>query len=209
MADPYNPYTAYATPAPGGVGYYPAEQQHQQHQQQYQYSTQGPPTDYQFSQPGPGPESSYGYTPQPGLDPNAHHLTSEPYPAATPNRSHTPAGQPDYLGPVHALGPRPASGNGNKVPENLSYYYPSEETPRYDPPASPRPPSVHVSNADDRHQDREHNREGDDQTGDFEGERGIGGSLVGGAAGYYLGSKKNHGLLGAIGGAVSQSLAPR
>lgn len=35
-----------------------------------------------------------------------------------------------------------------------------------------------------------------------EGERGLGSSLIGGAAGYYLGHKKNHGLLGAVGGAI-------
>ncbi|CEN62797.1 hypothetical protein ASPCAL09426 [Aspergillus calidoustus] len=35
-----------------------------------------------------------------------------------------------------------------------------------------------------------------------EGERGIGGTLVGGATGYYLGHRKHHGLLGAIGGAL-------
>ncbi len=34
-----------------------------------------------------------------------------------------------------------------------------------------------------------------------EGERGLGSSLAGGAAGYYFGKKMNHGLLGAVGGA--------
>ncbi|KAL2221084.1 hypothetical protein M432DRAFT_588792 [Thermoascus aurantiacus ATCC 26904] len=35
-----------------------------------------------------------------------------------------------------------------------------------------------------------------------EGERGLGSALIGGAAGYYLGHKKNHGFLGAVGGAL-------
>ena len=35
-----------------------------------------------------------------------------------------------------------------------------------------------------------------------EGERGIGGTVLGGAAGYYVGHKQNHGLLGALGGAI-------
>ncbi|KAL4934708.1 uncharacterized protein BDV17DRAFT_13154 [Aspergillus undulatus] len=40
------------------------------------------------------------------------------------------------------------------------------------------------------------------ETGEGESERGLGGALAGGAAGYYLGHKKSHGLLGTIGGAV-------
>ena len=35
-----------------------------------------------------------------------------------------------------------------------------------------------------------------------EGERGLGSALAGGAAGYFLGRKKNHGFLGAVGGAI-------
>jgi hypothetical protein len=36
-----------------------------------------------------------------------------------------------------------------------------------------------------------------------EGERGLGSSLLGGAAGAYFGHKKGHGVLGAIGGAIA------
>ncbi|CAF9931072.1 MAG: hypothetical protein GOMPHAMPRED_005810 [Gomphillus americanus] len=35
-----------------------------------------------------------------------------------------------------------------------------------------------------------------------EGERGLGSALAGGTAGYFLGRKKNHGFLGAVGGAI-------
>jgi len=35
-----------------------------------------------------------------------------------------------------------------------------------------------------------------------EEERGLGGTVVGGAAGYYVGHKQKHGLLGAVGGAI-------
>ncbi|GAA88405.1 hypothetical protein AKAW_06519 [Aspergillus luchuensis IFO 4308] len=35
-----------------------------------------------------------------------------------------------------------------------------------------------------------------------EGERSLGGAVLGGATGYYLGHKKDHGLLGAVGGAI-------
>lgn len=36
-----------------------------------------------------------------------------------------------------------------------------------------------------------------------EGERGLGGALLGGAAGAYFGHQKHHGILGAIGGAIA------
>lgn len=39
--------------------------------------------------------------------------------------------------------------------------------------------------------------------GPAEGERGLGTSLLGGAAGYYMGHRKGHGFLGALGGAVA------
>ncbi len=35
-----------------------------------------------------------------------------------------------------------------------------------------------------------------------EGERGLGSSLAGGAAGYFMGKRANHGLMGAVGGAI-------
>lgn len=41
---------------------------------------------------------------------------------------------------------------------------------------------------------------------DSQSERGAGSSLAGGAAGYYFGHKKNHGLLGALGGAIIGNL---
>lgn len=73
--------------------------------------------------------------------------------------------------------------------------------PRYTPSASPHPPSVHVSDADQQHYRGDETRPSNHDA-DAEGERGIGSSLAGGAAGYYFGHKKNHGLLGAIGGAI-------
>ncbi|CEO58931.1 hypothetical protein PMG11_03623 [Penicillium brasilianum] len=193
MADPYNPYTSYSTPTPGGVGYYPPEEQtHAHHQPGYQYQQ---PYGGAEQQPGP----NYGYTPQPNPSPSPYHLTPEPHQGGAPQRSYTPVGQPDYLGPVTTTGMAPP-GEG-KVPENLGYYgYPADQ-PRYTPSASPHPPSVRVSDADQQHYrgDETHPSNHD---ADAEGERGIGSSLAGGAAGYYFGHKKNHGLLGAIGGAI-------
>lgn len=74
------------------------------------------------------------------------------------------------------------------------------DQPRYTPSASSHPPSVHVSDAD-KHYRGDENRPLDEDV-DAGGERGIGSSLAGGAAGYYFGHKKDHGLLGAIGGAI-------
>jgi hypothetical protein len=113
MADPYNPYTSYSTPTPGGVGYYPPEEQTHAHQQ----------SDFQYQQPYGGTEQqpgpNYGYTPQPNPSPSPYHLTPEPHQGGAPQRSYTPVGQPDYLGPVTTTG-MALPGEG-KVPENLGY----------------------------------------------------------------------------------------
>ncbi|GLI73949.1 hypothetical protein PoHVEF18_002181 [Penicillium ochrochloron] len=193
MADPYNPYTSYSTPTPGGVGYYPPEEQ-PHFQQQPGYQPQQP---YGNAEPQANP--NYGYAPHPSTSPSPYHLAPEPYQGGAQERSYTPVGQPDYLGPVTTSGMPPR--HEGKVPENLGYYGHPADQPRYTPSASPRPPSVHVSDADKQHYRSDENHPSD-QDGDAEGERGIGSSLAGGAAGYYFGHKKDHGLLGAIGGAI-------
>ena len=113
MADPYNPYTTYSTPTPGGVGYYPPEEQpHFQQQPGYQY--QQP-----YNTAEPQPDQNYGYVPQPNPSSSPYHLAPEPYQGA-PERSYTPVGQPDHLGPVATAGMPPHATEG-KVPENLGY----------------------------------------------------------------------------------------
>lgn len=112
MADPYNPYTSYSTQTPGGVSYYPPEEQpHFQQQAGYEY--QQP-----YSTAEPQPDPNYGYGPQQNPSPSPYHLAPEPYQGA-PERSYTPVGQPDHLGPVTAAGMPPPM--GPKVPENLGY----------------------------------------------------------------------------------------
>lgn len=105
MADPYNPYTSYSTPTPGGVGYYPPDEQ--THQQQY------PPQDqYQqqrYNTTEPQHEPNYAYPP-----PQNPYLAGEHY--QPDNRSYTPVGQPDALGPITS-----APQNPGKIPENASY----------------------------------------------------------------------------------------
>ncbi|KAJ5082547.1 hypothetical protein N7532_011590 [Penicillium argentinense] len=202
MADPYNPYSSYQSPTPGGVSYYPPDDQShqqaaypypQQHPQQYQEQPPFGTTEYGSAPP---PDPNYTYAPQP----SPYHLAPDGYQNNASDRSYTPVGQPDYLGPVSAPG-MPPQGTG-KVPENMGYYdgHPADQ-PRYTPSHSPQPPPVYVSEADKEHTSKDGNPPGNEEAG-LEGDRGLGSSLAGGAAGYYFGHKRDHGLLGAIGGAI-------
>ncbi|OKO93370.1 hypothetical protein PENSUB_12433 [Penicillium subrubescens] len=87
MADPYNPYTSYSTPTPGGVGYYPPEEQthFQEHQQQPGYQPQQP---YGNAEPQANP--IYGYAPHPSTSPSPYHLAPEAYQGGAQERSYTP-----------------------------------------------------------------------------------------------------------------------
>jgi hypothetical protein len=101
MADPYNPYSFYSTPTPGGIGYYPPDDQ--SHHREYGYEPQ--PHWSPDSNPGQVPHQSH------------NNLAPEPY-GSTLERSYTPAGQPDYQGPVGPIGYHHSQ---TKVPENASY----------------------------------------------------------------------------------------
>ncbi|KAJ5677062.1 uncharacterized protein N7477_002695 [Penicillium maclennaniae] len=68
MADPYNPYTSYSTPTPGGVSYYPPEQTHQE---QYPYQTHQQP----YNNTEPQHDPNYPYSPPQ----NPYHLAPESY----------------------------------------------------------------------------------------------------------------------------------
>ncbi|KAJ5744641.1 hypothetical protein N7533_009511 [Penicillium manginii] len=200
MADPYNPYTSYPTPTPGGVSYYPPAPDEQSYQQGT-YPHQTPP--YSNAEYGgvASPDQNYTCAPQS----STYHLQPEGYQGNAPDRSYTPVGQPDHFDPASAPG-MPIQGSG-KVPGNAGYYnaHPADE-PRYTPSHDSQPPPVYVSDADSNRphdkESRDLNRDGED----LEGDRGFGGSLAGGAAGYYFGHKKEHGLLGAIGGAILGNL---
>ncbi|KAJ5806511.1 uncharacterized protein N7503_004113 [Penicillium pulvis] len=182
MADPYNPYTSYSTPAPGGVGYYPPDEQNQRpeysHQQSYDNygNTEG-------QQP-----PNYNYNAQA----SPYHLAPDAYQNGAQERSYTPTGQPDHQGPVS---------HGGNAPANAGYYdgHP-EQQPRYTPSSGPSP-AVHVSGAPEYPQYDEEGRPIESEGG--ETDRGLGSTIAGGAAGYYFGHKKEHGLLGALGGAIA------
>ncbi|CAG8907432.1 unnamed protein product [Penicillium egyptiacum] len=198
MADPYNAYNS--TPTPSGVGYYPPEDQPHHPAYGQPYGNQEPYHNPGSAQYNPGPEPY-----QPSPNPNqayapqhSSHLAPEPY-ASSMERSYTPTGQPDYLGPVTPTGYQSAQ---DRIPGNAGYYndHPADQ-PRYTPSASPHPPAVYISEPEDSQHARE--QRSDTETDTDRGiDRGLGGSLAGGVAGYYLGHKKEHGLLGAIGGAL-------
>ncbi|KAJ5658442.1 uncharacterized protein N7484_002091 [Penicillium longicatenatum] len=191
MADPYNPYTSYSTPAPGGVGYYPPDE----HNQQPAYPHQQPYDNYSNTDVQQPPNYNYNAQPSP------YHLAPDAYQNGAQERSYTPTGQPDHLGPVSMTGMPPPQPQGVKSPENSGYYdgHP-EQQPRYTPSPGPNPPAVHVSEAPEYAKYDEEGRPM--ESADGETDRGLGSSLAGGAAGYYFGHKKDHGLLGAIGGAI-------
>ncbi|PYH99342.1 hypothetical protein BO71DRAFT_479589 [Aspergillus ellipticus CBS 707.79] len=70
-------------------------------------------------------------------------------------------------------------------------YYNQTATPEQAQSQPPQPDSLAT-----RQNDTEPGAE------DAEGQRSLGGTLLGGATGYYLGHKKDHGFLGAVGGAL-------
>lgn len=81
---------------------------------------------------------------------------------------------------------------------------PSEGHPEQQPRYTPSPgtnPAVHVSEAPVYPQYDKDGRPMESEEG--ETDRGFGSTIAGGAAGYYLGHKKDHGLLGALGGAIA------
>ncbi|OOG00928.1 hypothetical protein ASPCADRAFT_125935 [Aspergillus carbonarius ITEM 5010] len=71
--------------------------------------------------------------------------------------------------------------------------------PHYEPPVRRGIEPEAAENSD--HQKGEGETEGEGE-GEGEGERSLGGAVLGGATGYYLGHKKDHGFLGAVGGAL-------
>ncbi|PWY81368.1 hypothetical protein BO83DRAFT_375568 [Aspergillus eucalypticola CBS 122712] len=84
---------------------------------------------------------------------------------------------------------------------NAEYYAQSAAEMQAPPPAPPAPETQQQSRAYDNDPTT---AGGGAAAGkeEEEGERSLGGAVLGGATGYYLGHKKDHGLLGAVGGAI-------
>lgn len=91
-----------------------------------------------------------------------------------------------------------------KITPILTDIAPSDGHPEQQPRYTPSPganPAVHVSEAPVYPQYDEEGRP--IEPADGESDRGLGSTVAGGAAGYYFGHKKDHGLLGALGGAIA------
>lgn len=112
MADPYNPYSSYPTPTPGGISYYPPDDQ--SHSSTYGYQQQPYIHQEPYQEPYQPTQDPYPvHAPQQ----SQYNLAPDPY-GAPLERSYTPAGQPDYQGPITPAGYQPAQA---KTPENADY----------------------------------------------------------------------------------------
>ncbi|KAL6230773.1 hypothetical protein BDW75DRAFT_244517 [Aspergillus navahoensis] len=154
--------------------------------------------------------SAHGYESYPARNPQL-----EGYQAAYTQQEYAPSAQgQDYMPAPTIYQPDSEPQNGYLSPRSTMAGQ-DASVHRHDktwlsPHYEPRPrgsnaeyydPSLHEGNQHStaRVSSSSVNRKGDETDADG-GERGIGGALVGGATGYYLGHKKSHGLLGAVGG---------
>ncbi|KAL4978331.1 hypothetical protein BDW66DRAFT_18275 [Aspergillus desertorum] len=188
MSDPYYlPHQTY-TPLQDNPVYLPPE-----NQDQYQ-------------------ASAYGYEPH-----SAHNSQLEAYQTAYIQQQYELSAQDEEHVPTPTIyHPVPEPQNGYLSPAstmaNAYTHTHGHDDTRLRPHYEPRPqgsnaeyynPSLHEG---DHHQTAREfpsnvNR-GENEINADGRERGIGGALVGGGMGYYLGHKKSHGLLGAVGGAL-------
>ncbi|KAL5049777.1 hypothetical protein BDW71DRAFT_204471 [Aspergillus fruticulosus] len=175
-----------------------------------------PPQDNAFHPPPEDQDqyqgSAHGYEPYPAYNPQLEGYqtaySQQEYAPSTQGQNYTPtptiyhaASEPQngYLSPALTMA-------------GADTYTHGHENTRLSPHYEPRPRGSNAEYYDPNlHEGDQHSiakdssssvkREEDEIDADG-GERGIGGALVGGATGYYLGHKKSHGLLGAVGGAL-------
>ncbi|OJK00255.1 hypothetical protein ASPACDRAFT_42841 [Aspergillus aculeatus ATCC 16872] len=161
-------------------------------QQQYDYNYNYPSADHDQFPPNYQQQQPYGYTSQydvtqiPRSHPDEAGGGAPPAPALDQQDQQPPPHYYDYdydhnrLGPQYEPLPPPPHGIVRQG-SNAEYYNPSQHDL-----SQPQP----------------------DDNGDNPGssDRGLGGAILGGTTGFYLGHKKSHGLLGAVGGAILGSL---
>ncbi|GIC91918.1 uncharacterized protein Aud_008372 [Aspergillus udagawae] len=176
MSDPYGQYPPYNTAAPGphpsGGAY---------------YAPQNTPHDYgsqqQYGQPGQLQQYTGAYNSQHDLSQQAQQYQQPP--------------QRDFLSPSDALGYQHAPGNHEargRQGSNAEYYNQHIDEHR-DVSRSRRSRSRASSSAmKDKSGSRSRSRSASSGK-----DRDLAGTLLGGASGYYLGHKQNHGILGALG----------
>ncbi|KAL4754964.1 hypothetical protein BDW72DRAFT_189579 [Aspergillus terricola var. indicus] len=155
--------------------------------------------------------SLYGYEPQP-----THNSQLEGYQNTYNQQQYTPSAQGQEYTPIQTTyHPVSEPQNGYLTPASTmtgadayTHGYNTRLSPHYES----RPRGSNAEYYDPNLQeDTQHStarkissseRREDDEIDADGGERGIGGALVGGVTGYYLGHKRSHGLLGAVGGAL-------
>ncbi|KAH1975740.1 hypothetical protein KXW88_009483 [Aspergillus fumigatus] len=179
MAFPYSQSPPYDAPAPdlnpsGGSYYTPQDAPHG-------YGAQQP-----YGQPGQLEQYTSVHTTQHDLSPQAQHYQPPP--------------PRDFLSPSDALGyqhePRNYEARGRQG-SNAEYY--NQHTDEHRNVSRSRRSRSRASSSamKDRSGSRSRSRSGSSGQ-----DRGLAGTLMGGASGYYLGHKQSHGLLGALGGAL-------
>ncbi|KAL4890497.1 hypothetical protein BDV59DRAFT_204451 [Aspergillus ambiguus] len=178
MTDPpyqhpqYPPYTP-APPPPGGAATFYAPPESLYQNPPYDYDPQQPYTQHLAPpQPSPSPYASQ-------YDLNQTTPRSAP-PPPPPGQQHTPG--EGYLHPQSAAGAYHGSSADyyNQYDSSL----PPASSPQRTGSVSPRPDASATTTST--------TARADDET-----DRSLGGTLVGGATGYYLGHKRSHGFLGA------------
>ncbi|KAL5342311.1 hypothetical protein BJX70DRAFT_316737 [Aspergillus crustosus] len=187
MSDHYSTQHQTYPSNPGDAPTYPAHSEHQHQSSAYGYDTQRPRgqgQQYAHSEPRYDTYTNHGrdYDQSPAV----YHpqITETQYEYLSPSTAIAGVDHHDH--DENRLGPHyePRGRHGS----NAEYYRSADSHERSQYP---------YSRTSSRHENHER-----DETDTGGGERGLAGALVGGATGYYLGHKKSHGLLGAVGGAL-------
>ncbi|GLA92736.1 hypothetical protein AtubIFM57143_009091 [Aspergillus tubingensis] len=192
-----------------------------QHQQQpYPPPVPNSETPYYFPPDGVYQHAGYDYEPQQFY--NQHALPNQdPAYSSQYDVSQIPRSYPTQWNPQAASSSNTNLNNvNNESNATVPQYDPDRLAPGYEPPvrrgsnaeyyaqsaadmqAPPPAPSAPETEQHSRAYDNDPTTAGAAAGEEEEGERSLGGAVLGGATGYYLGHKKDHGLLGAVGGAI-------
>ncbi|GAQ41688.1 hypothetical protein ANI_1_600074 [Aspergillus niger] len=190
----------------------------QHHQQPYPPPVPNSETPYYSPPDGVYQHAGYDYEPQQFY--NQHALPNQdPAYSSQYDVSQIPRSYPTQWNPQAASSSNTNLNNVNNEPNAaVPQYDPDRLAPGYEPPvrrgsnadaqsaadmqAPPPAPSAPETEQHSRAYDNDPTTAGAAAGEEEEGERSLGGAVLGGATGYYLGHKKDHGLLGAVGGAI-------
>ncbi|KAI2818959.1 hypothetical protein CBS115989_4783 [Aspergillus niger] len=184
-----------------------------QHQQP-SYPSPVPNSETPYYSPPDGVYQHAGYDYEPQQFYNQHALPNQdPAYSSQYDVSQIPRSYPTQWNPQPASSSSTNINNVNNESNPTSHYDPDRLGPGYEPPIrrgsnaeyyaqsaadmQALPPSALETEQQSRTNGNDPTTAG--ATGEEEGERSLGGAVLGGATGYYLGHKKDHGLLGAVG----------